>query len=341
MTKFLGGSRPLLAVALALAGTVVPAVAQDSNADARLRRLEAEVRNLKQQAGVAGTVAPQSTPTSISAAPGLPASTPVADLLARMESIESQLARLTAQNEESGNKLRLLEERVAANEAAAKAAATPVMAASTDTVSASGPLVGPPADPAPNAASSNLSAMATPAPRPAAPRPAAAPAPAPRPAATAPARPAPAAAPSARRVAAVRAIVKPSTGDAMEDEYTYGFRLWEAKFYPETRQQLQLFIDKYPRSSRVSYARNLIGRSLLDEGQPYEAAKWFLQNYSTNDKGDRAPDSLLYLAEAMRQHKDTGKACQALTEFGSVYPREAAGRLKAQYETLRGQVTCN
>lgn len=341
MTKYLGGSRPFLAVVLALAGAVAPAAAQDSNADARLRRLEAEVRSLKQQAGVAGTVAPQTSPTSSSAAPGVPASTPVADLLARMESIESQLARLTAQNEESGNKLRLLEERVAANEAAAKAAAAPVMAASTDTTT--GPaLVGPPADPAPTASSSNLSAMTAPAPKPAAPRPAAAPIPAPKPAAAAPAKPTPAAAaPSARRLAAVRAIVKPATGDAMEDEYTYGFRLWEAKFYPETRQQLQLFIDKYPRSSRVSYARNLIGRSLLDEGQPYEAARWFLQNYSTNDKGDRAPDSLLNLAEAMRQHKDNGKACQALTEFGSVYPREAAGRLKAQYDTLRGQLTCN
>ena len=114
MTKFLGSSRKL-ALVLALAGASVPALAQESSADTRLRRLEAEVRDLKRQAGAAGTIAPQATPRTTSPPiPGTPASTPVADLLARMDAIEGQLARLTAQNEESGHKLRLLEERVAA-----------------------------------------------------------------------------------------------------------------------------------------------------------------------------------------------------------------------------------
>jgi hypothetical protein len=61
-----------------------------------------------------------------------------------------------------------------------------------------------------------------------------------------------AAAPPASRVAAVRAIEKPQTNDPADDEYSYGFRLWEAKFYPEARQQLKMFVDKYPRHSRVS-----------------------------------------------------------------------------------------
>ena len=51
-----------------------------------------------------------------------------------------------------------------------------------------------------------------------------------KPAATTPAKPA--AAPPAGRVAAVKAIIKPQTADTAEDEYTYGFKLWEAKFYP-------------------------------------------------------------------------------------------------------------
>src|ERR1700712_1873309 len=118
MTNFLGGRlRPLIAVMLALAGTAVPALAQDAASDARLRRLEAEVRDLKRQSGGDRTVAPQTGPTApTTRIVGTPATTPVADLLSRMDAIESQVARLTAQNEESGNKLRLLEERVAANE---------------------------------------------------------------------------------------------------------------------------------------------------------------------------------------------------------------------------------
>lgn len=345
MTKYLGGgTRPLLAIMLVLAGAAAPAFAQDTSADARMRRLEAEVRDLRRQAGTDRTVAPQAIPgTTTATAPGTPATTPVADLLARMDSVEAQLTRLTAQNEESGHKLRLLEERVAASEAAAKAA-NPVTAASaaadTAAVANAGSTRADP--PAATANSSNLTAMSggSAAPKP---TPAAATSGATRPPAAtrAPARSAATAAPSAQRVAAVRAIVKPSTNDAAEDEYTYGFRLWEAKFYPEAQQQLKLFLDKYPRNTRVSYARNLMGRALLEDGKPREAASWFLQNYQANKQGDRAPDSLLFLAESMSRMKDTSRACIALAEFTDTYPQESTGRLKAQYDATRGSVKCN
>lgn len=170
-----------------------------------------------------------------------------------------------------------------------------------------------------------------------------APAPTPRPAvATTPApvvvtKPAD---PSAKRLAAVRAIAKPQTGDAGDDEYSYGYRLWEAKFQPEAQQQLKLFLNKHPRHARVSYARNLLGRSYLDEGNPREAASWFLQNYQADKKGDRAPDSLLYLAESMRLLKDTNRACVAIDQFGREFPEEAAGRLKTQYTQTKGGLKC-
>ena len=333
MTKFPGGrSRPLIAVILALAGTAAPVLAQDTSSDTRLRRLEAEVRDLRRDAGMDRTVPPQATPaTTPTRVAGTPATTPVSDLLARMEAIETQLARLTAQNEESGNKLRLLEERVTANEARAAPAAVAATGSDSTTSGA--------AAPAPTAtttaSSSNLAAMSGTAPRPvttSASIPAAG-----KPAATLPR----AAAPSVQRVAAVRAIVKPQTTDAGEDEYTYGFRLWEAKFYPEAQQQLKLFLDKYPRHSRVSFARNLMGRALLDEGKPRDAAAWFLQNYQANKQGDRAPDSLLFLAESMSQLKDSSRACIALAEFADTYAEEAAGRLKSQYDATRGSVKCN
>jgi tRNA(Ile)-lysidine synthase len=144
-----------------------------------------------------------------------------------------------------------------------------------------------------------------------------------------------AAKPPASRVAAVKAIVKPQTDDPGEDEYTYGFKLWEAKFYPEAAQQLKLYIDKYPRHKRVSYAKNLLGRAYLDDNQPREAANWFLQNYQGNKRGERAADSLLYLAQAMVDLKDSSRACIALGEFSDTYKTEAAGRLRSQYDDIR------
>ena len=74
---------------------------------------------------------------------------------------------------------------------------------------------------------------------------------------------------------------------------------------------------------------------------PRDAATWFLQNYQSDKRGARAPDSLLFLVESMRQLKDTNRACIALAEFSETYAAEAAGRLRAQYDQLRGAVKCN
>jgi TolA-binding protein len=149
-----------------------------------------------------------------------------------------------------------------------------------------------------------------------------------------------AAAPSNSRIDAVRAIVKPQSADAGDDEYSYGSRLWEAKFYPEAQQQLKLYLEKYPKHARSSWGRNLLGRAYLDDGNALEAAKWFVQNYQTDKRGDRAPDSLLYLAVSMKQLKDSKRACIALAEFSETYASEAAGRLKGTYDTTRNGLSC-
>ena len=295
---FSKAKRPLMvAVVLALAAPSLPVLAQsttDATAEARMRKLEAEMRALQRVVfpGADGKFFPPQVQAGTGATPaaGTPASTPVADMLTRMEALETQMARLTAQSEVNTNKLALLETRVAALGAAA---ATPTPAAT------------------------------------------------PSPVAVTPTRPPVASGPSTTRLAAVRAVEKPKTDDAGDDEYSYGFRLWEARFQPEAQQQLKLYLDKYPRHNRISYARNLLGRSLLDEGKPREAAQWFLQNYQANKAGERAPDSLLFLAESMRQLKDTQRACVALSQFVDEYPREAAGRLKAQYDATRAGVKCN
>lgn len=296
--------KPLMVIlTLALAA---PAFAQsvDPNLEVRMRKLEAEVSALQRVVfpGGDGRFFPQIQPTTGGATvSGTPATTPSADMLTRMDALEGHVSKLTAQVEEDRNRIDKLETRLAAVEAGKTAAAT-----------------GEPV-------------VVTPTPKPVIVTP-----PAPKPV-TPVAKPVD---PSAKRLAAVRAIAKPQTDDPGDDEYSYGFRLWEAKFQPEAQQQLKLFLTKYPKHARVSYARNLLGRSYLDEGNPREAASWFLQNYKADPKGDRAPDSLLYLGEAMRQLKDTNRACVAVDQFGRDFPKEAAGRLKAQYEATKGGLKC-
>src|SRR3546814_15128458 len=71
--------------------------------------------------------------------------------------------------------------------------------------------------------------------------------------------------PDEGRKAAVAAVERPDTGDAAEDAYIYGYRLWEAKFYPEAEAQLKSVVEKYSSHRRASFAQNLLGRAYLDE----------------------------------------------------------------------------
>ncbi len=343
--------RPALAlIALSLAASASPASAQkaitaQADAEARIKKLEAEVKALQRQVFPGGDgkyFTPEiNKPAGATTTTGTPATTPVTDLLTRMDAVESQLSRITAQNEENANRLAQLEAKIAASAAATAPESTPATtpaAASATTASATVPAATAPATPASPAASPPAAAtFPTPAPVTLTPKPAASAA---KPAAATPAAAKPAA-PSAQRLAGVKAIEKPSTADAGDDEYSYGYRLWEAKYYPEAEQQLQLFVTKYPKHARMSYARNLLGRAYLDEGKPREAAQWFLKNYQADKKGARASDSLLYLAESMRQLKDNNRACIALAEFGDTFAADAAGRLKSQYEATKRGVKCN
>lgn len=298
----------------------VPALAQDNASEVRIRKIEAEIRALQRKVfpgGDARFFEPEISPAQPqdNSASGTPSSSAVTDILARLDAIEAQLQRLTAAGEENRNAVALLEERVAALEAGQAPETAAAVAA---------PTAQKPADEAP-ATRANLEAMTGGASAQRAELP--------------PAQPAQG--PSAERLAGVKAIAKPQSDDAGDDEYTYGFRLWEARFYPEAQQQLALFVENYPNHWRATYGRNLLGRAYLDDGKPREAAPWFLRNYQVDKQAARAGDSLLYLAETMIALNDTNRACIALAEFSETYPALAAGRLLNQYEANRRKVTCN
>lgn len=319
----------LAVLAGALACTSVPVSAQDTVAEVRLRKMEAEIKALQRKVFPGGDgkfFQPEITPPAPGQANTVsdrPATNAVTDILTRLDALEAQIASLTGQVEQNSNRIAQLEARKQPAETAVSAeAAAPAEGAE-------------PEPEEPTAAQSNLNAMtggasvANPQPKPVA-KPASAPAPAPKPAA-----------PSAERVEAVSKIVKPQTDDPADDDYSYGFRLWDAKFYPEAQQQLTIFAEKYPKHWRASWGRNLLGRAYLDDGKPREAAKWFLQNYQADKTGGRAPDSLLYLAVAMKQLEDTKRACIALAEFSETYAAEAEGRLMGLYQSTRDGLDCS
>lgn len=306
-----------LTLAALPAGPIAIASAQTASesTDVRLRRLEAELRAVQRKVFPDGAgksygaelVSSDNGAGVAAPAPG-PAPTGLTDLLTRMDAVEAQLQRLTAATEENQNYISKLEVRLAALEAAKSAATNAAVPVSQTSAVLSAPL-----------------AVSEP----------------PKPAKPVPKLPAAKPDASSDRVAAVLAVEKPATDDKGEDEYAYGYRLWEAKFFPEAQQQLLRVVQQYPRHARISYARNLLGRAFLDDGKPGTAAQYFLQNYQADRKGDRAADSLLYLGVAMGRLKEEKRACVAFGEFRQNYPAEAAGRLKSQYEAAIKPLTCN
>ncbi|EQB16586.1 hypothetical protein RLDS_07150 [Sphingobium lactosutens DS20] len=300
------------AIASAMIALASPTAAQTS-VEGRVDRLEKEMRAVQRKVFPAGTPieAEITRPATPQPSPGTPASTPVADLTARVSALESQLASITGQVEENSYKLRQLEESFTKYKAETDARMAPAA---------------PPVATVPTASSG---AGAAPAP--------AEPAPA-RPAAAKPSAPAGA---SEARKTAVAAIERPNSGDEANDAYTYGFRLWDAKFYPEAQAQLKATVDKYGDSSVASRAQNLLGRAYLDDGKPALASVAFYENYQKRPRGDRAADSLAYLGEALIQLKKPADACKVYQELDQVYGSSLSSSLRAMMDKGRAQAKCS
>ncbi|MGC1468139.1 MAG: tetratricopeptide repeat protein [Sphingorhabdus sp.] len=301
--------------AAAIFSAVPAAQAQDTNVEGRVVKLEKEMKAVQRKVfpdGAGKFFEPEIQPDGTKpATTGTPSSSAVSDLIGRVDALESQLATLTGQVETQSAGMKAMDERLKALEGQVKSfnavpAATTASVAETDTKVAATP----------------VKTASTPKANPAAAK------------TTTPAKP------TAARTSAVAAIERPSTGDGFEDGYSYGYRLWEAKFYPEAQVQLQDTITKYPKHKRASYARNLLGRSWLDDGKPATAVKIFYDNYKNDPKGDRAPESLYFLGDALTDLGKAPEACEAFGQLASAYPSEASGRLASRLAEGRKKAKC-
>jgi TolA-binding protein len=137
---------PIL-VAILLGGCAAPALAQGQPVERRINKLEQEMRAVQRKVfpGGAGAIVEPEIRPQANAAPlaGAPAGSAVSDLTARVDALEAQLARLTGQIEQSGFRVRQLEEaltsfrseaeaRFAAVEKAPAVAAAPAAATATE-----------------------------------------------------------------------------------------------------------------------------------------------------------------------------------------------------------------
>ena len=91
----------------------------------------------------------------------------------------------------------------------------------------------------------------------------------------------------------------------------------------------------------MSWANNLVGRALLDKGQPRPAAEALLANYRSNPNGGRAQDSLYYLGQALMKLGQPDQACKAYAELTSVYGNAVRAELQPLVARARAQANCS
>jgi TolA-binding protein len=315
----------LIAALLSSAVASAPLMAQTAPTilDLRVGKLEKEMKAVQRTVfpnGVA--VEPEISGNTLPSA-GTPASAPLADLTARVDALEAQLKSLTGQSEQDGFRLKKLEDAVKALRSETDTRLKALEAsAPADTTAAS--------TPAPAVVQPTQIAVKPPTPKAAEPlvRP------------TAVTKPPVTVKPDAARKERLAAIEVPSGGDAAEDAYSYGFRLWTAKLYPEAQVKLKEFMAKYPSHKRASYAQNLLGRAYLDEGKPALASVAFYDNYQKNPRGERAAESLVWLGTALTKLKKPADACKVYAEFSEVYGSGASGDLKARVAKGRIDAKC-
>ena len=132
-----------------------------------------------------------------------------------------------------------------------------------------------------------------------------------------------------------------ASSDPGEDAYSNGYHLWSDGDYAGAVKSLTAFTAQYPNHKRVSWARNLIGRALLEEGEPRAAAGAFLANYRSDPGGGRAQDSLYYLGQSLMKLGQPGQACKAYAELESVYGSKVRPDLMAMLPKAKADAGCH
>lgn len=312
--------RPITAVAAAATFVMLPAsnaVAQRQQAspEQRIDRLERQVEDMQRR------VYPKGRPAATAGFPDDPAATQasVISLDQRLDALERQMTDLVRQSEDSANRVRTIEssiQQIRADSdqrmtALEQKVAAGVVAAPVETAPVATPTTPPPAKPKP--------AVGGPKPT------------------TGTSKPDPAGATLSDAGAATGAAAT----DPAEEAYSEGFRLWEAGQYDQAIASLKSFVAAYPKHRRTSYANNLIGRALLDKGQPRDAATALLANYRSNPGGERAQDSLYYLGQALTKLGQQQQACKAYDELDAVYGARIRPDLKKLEADAKTQANCS
>ena len=303
----------LTVVAVALAGSAYAQVAGEP-LEPRVGKLESEMRAVQRKVFPGGNpkyFQPEvQTPATSDTAPATPAQSGagVAELQVRIQDVEKQLGEITGRIEQTENRTKQLEDQFAKFKADAE---TRLLKLEPQGSNGS-----PPVDLGP------VSTQPTPAPQSLN---------------TAPVIK------KGNKPIAMSTGLKPATAvtglGAAETAYRAGYATYVARDYDQSEAAFKDFMGRYPQHPLASNVEYWLGRTYLNKKQFGQAARSFLQGYQKYPKGEKAPDSLLGLGEALIALDKPQEACSALSELSAIYP-DASASIKGRESALRGKAKC-
>lgn len=303
-------------VALSATAALIPASAiaqrQAPTPEQRIQRLERQVSEMQRQ------IYPKGRPADTAGFSDDPAATQssVASLDQRLDAVERQMSDIIRQNEENGHRLQQMTSDLAQLRTSQEQRITALEQRMSEAVTAA-PTEPPAAEPGVGTKPTTIKPVTTKPPK------------------------TPVKGETAANAAPTETASATPAGDPGEDAYSEGFHLWEAGNYDQAIASLRAFTGAYPKHRRVSYANNLIGRSLLSKGDARGAAAAFLANYRNRPSGERAQDSLIGLGQALMQLGQPGQACKAYQELDAVYGAKIRPDIKKQEADAKAQAQCS
>ncbi len=108
-----------------------------------------------------------------------------------------------------------------------------------------------------------------------------------------------------------------------------------ASRFAEARPALSSFLQTYPAAAEAPEARYWLGRTLLAQNAPVEAAKQFMDVVKRNPGAARAPDSMLLLGVSLKRMGEKDQACATFRELSTRFPKAAPNVKESALRELR------
>ena len=142
------------------------------------------------------------------------------------------------------------------------------------------------------------------------------------------------------------AAVAPTTGEAPQtgglavaeqSDFDRAQAAFDEGNFADAALFFETFTETYPGGPLSAEAHYLRGRAEVNQGRLSQAARAFLDSFTAQPDGARAPASLTALGISLAQLGQTDEACLTLAEVGVRYPGNAA---VAEAEAERGRLGC-